>query len=138
MKPTDQKPKDVGARSFTHFLRQFADGQAHFELTEEMHALLVLLSHEANQRGQAGKAKGRLTLVVDFTVEANGVVGAKYQVNTKEPKPDRSDDVFWLTPGKNLSKDNPKQQTMFPTEVKKDAPPLDALDDETSIAREAK
>jgi hypothetical protein len=133
----NEETRTEGARSFAVFLQQLGDGECHRELTKEFHDLLILLSHEAQSRGNAGSAKGSITLKIDVTVEAKGVCGIKHQVTTREPKPERSDEVYWLTPGKNLSRDNPKQQDMFPKEVK--APPvLEAPDDEeNSIAREA-
>jgi hypothetical protein len=134
----ESAPHIEGPRSFAVFLQQLADGSAHAELSREMHALLEFLHDEAQQRGAAGVASGKLTLTLGFKVETKGVVGIKYDVTTKEPKPERGGDVFWLTKGRNLSKDNPKQQALFPRDVTTKAPLEAPDDDETSIAREAK
>jgi hypothetical protein len=134
---TQPAPTHEGPRSFGVFLQQLADGAAHSELSRETHDLLEKLHDEAQQRGPAGIASGKLTLTIDFKVETKGIVGIKYGITTKEPKPDRGGDVFWLTKGRNLSKDNPKQQGLFPVDVTARTPLEAPDDDETSIAREA-
>lgn len=143
MKPTDQKPKEKesGPRAFAVLFQQIANGALQDEATVEFHELLKYLSLQASAGGPSGTAKGRLTIALAVSVGANGHVGIKYDVTTKEPKPERSDDLFFLTPGKNLSRDNPVQPDLFgPREVPSpQRMPLEALDDEeTSIAREAK
>lgn len=138
--PTKEKPKEEGARAFSVFFNQIANGNCHDEATTELYELLKYLSFQANQKGPKGDAKGRLTIALALTVTAAGHVGVKYDVTTKEPKPERSDDLFFLTAGKNLTRDNPVQQPLFPREVaSKDPVPLEAADDdETSISREAR
>jgi hypothetical protein len=138
--PPKEKPKDEGDRSFGVFFSQIANGQCHDEATTELHELLKFLSFQANQKGPKGDAKGRLTIAIALTVTAGGHVGVKYDVTTKEPKPERSDDLFFLTPGKNLTRDNPVQQPLFPREVgARPELPLEAPDDdETSVSREAR
>lgn len=136
-----EKPKEEGARAFSVFFNQIANGNCHDEATAELAELLKYLSFQAAQKGPKGDAKGRLTIAMNFTVSAAGHVGVKYDVTTKEPKPERSDDLFFLTPGKNLTRDNPVQPDLFgPREVPTpERMPLEASDDdETSISREAR
>jgi len=132
-----ESPTTEGPRSFAVFLQQLGEGTAHTELTTEMRDLLVLLHEEARSQGDAGSAKGKLTLTIDFKVEAKGPVAIGWNVATREPKPVRAEDHFWLTPGRNLSRDNPKQQKLFPRDVTVKTPLEAPDDDETSIAREA-
>ena len=106
----NKEAHDEGARDFGVFLAKVNDGDAQLELSRELHSLLEALADEADRT--MGIAKGTLTLKLGFAVEHNGVVGVKYDVATKEPTIARGGSVFWLTKGRNLTNENPKQKKL--------------------------
>jgi len=104
-----------GARSFALFLQQLADGDAHSELSQELHKLNGHCQRESKARGQS--VTGSLSLALTLKYEPNGIVGIGYKVQRKEPSPTRQGSVFFLTEGGNLSVDNPRQQKLPLKEV---------------------
>lgn len=108
--PKAEEAKDEGPRNFGVFLSHVDDGDAVIACSQEMHDLMVALSEEADRT--QGTAKGALTLKLDFKVEHSGVVGVTYSIATKEPTPARGGSVFWLSGGKNLVVENPRQKKL--------------------------
>lgn len=106
---------EEGSRSFGEFLRQVCDGDVLTEATNELHRLMDIMAAEAE--ACRGEKKGRLSLVFDFNVDARGAVGITYDVTCKEPKKARSGGVAWLTRGRNLTFENPRQQKLPLVEV---------------------
>lgn len=117
------KVSEEGPRSFALVLQQVADGQCHIDASEELHALLAECARVAN--ATRGEAKGELLLKLSFSVEAepSSLVSVKYSIKTKAPEKKRPAGLFWLTKGKNLSQQNPRQQQLPLREVNKDMPP---------------
>lgn len=99
--------KEEGARSFSRFIDQLGDGAAHSELSQEVHQLIQKLSHEAKARNTT--VRGALTLSLKFASDSLGHVAIVYDVTTKEPKPQRVGDMFFVTKGGNLSKRDERQ-----------------------------
>lgn len=129
MDSTKSATEKEGPRAFSAFIAQLGDGEAHVELTTELHSLLSHLYKQAQAGGVNGTARGALTLKIMLNVESRGVVGTAYDVTSKEPKPLRGSDVFWLTPGKNLTKKNPKQGELPLRDVS--APKTEIVDEST-------
>lgn len=86
------------------------------ELSEELHALVRRLELHAYD---FGKAKGVITLALTIDIDREGVVTVDPDVKLKAPKPARKKGRYWLTPGGNLSPENPKQTTLPLREVPK-------------------
>lgn len=102
--------KDEGPRAFTHFVGNLADGEAHQQISYELHELVKHLQEEAVARADA--SKGSMTIKFSFVCDPKGFVGVGYDIDTKHPKPRRSAGMFWTTPGGNLTPENPKQQRL--------------------------
>lgn len=62
--------------------------------------------------GERGKAKGSVTLKLDFTVE-DSITEIKAKIDKKTPEGDRAKTVLFVTPDGQLSTDHPKQIDMF-------------------------
>lgn len=121
------KQADPGVREFAHFIKLVDDGEAHDDLTNEVEKLLNTLRDDAESRGNSGVSKGRITLTLDFAVEAKGVCGVTYDIGTKEPKKNRAGSLFWLTKNNRITNKNPKQQDLFgPREVPREGPAREA------------
>ena len=106
--------KEEGPRAFARFLEQLGDGEAHAELSAELHRLMETLHDQALA---TGPTKGALTLKLSFAVDPRGTVDVAYDVAVKEPKRARSKGVFWLTKGNNLTAHNPRQERLPLREV---------------------
>ncbi len=98
---------EEGARSILEFLRQACDGDIATEASSELHRLMDIMAAEAE--ACRGEKKGRLSITLDFVVDPRGAVGIAFDVSCKEPKKTRSGGVGWLTKGRNIQFDNPKQ-----------------------------
>lgn len=117
----DTNPNDEGPRAFARFISELNDGDAHVELSAELRRLCLLL----DQRAAGGKAKGELDLKLKFEIE-RGIIQARYEIKLKEPDKKRAGDVFFLTKGKNLTREKPKQLGLPLREVKSEiAEPVD-------------
>lgn len=105
---------DEGARSFAVLLQGIGDGTLNTELSETLHEMNTKLAAHAED---FSKAKGTLTLTLTIDIDRDGVVTLSPDVKTKLPKPARKLGRYWLTPGRNLSPENPKQQKLNLKEV---------------------
>lgn len=116
-KAKDDKPDETveGPRSFENFLRSIDDGSIADEAASKLHVLTGTLSDLVGVYG--GTAKGVLTITVNLSALANGTVDVLADVKVKEPKPKRARSVFYVTKGRNLSLDNPRQQKLPLREV---------------------
>ncbi len=101
--------KYEASRCFSHFVTQVDDGDLEQELTAELATLLAKLEDHAN--ATRGKAKGKITLSLDFTVDDKGNTTITGDVVVKKPKPKRGGSHMWLLKGK-LSSRNPRQQEL--------------------------
>lgn len=66
-----------------------------------------------------------------------GSVEIEADIKVKAPKFKREKTHFWLTPGNNLSDQNPKQTQMFPRRVGGEQPEPRAVGEATTPARKA-
>ncbi len=123
-KTTEPQPTiDEGSRAFGATLTQIDDGCLHAECTDELHALLKDLDSHAGKYQR--DAKGKLTIVLDFKVSPQGTVTVVGDVKKKSPPAPRATSVFWLTKGRNLSGENPRQQKLPLRDVSASPPPRD-------------
>jgi len=122
-----------GPRGFSHLLQQVQDGELHAELSENLQQLMkdLRLYSDRFQRD----AKGNITLSLNVTVHGNGSVSIMGDVKMKTPKTPRAPSTFFLTPGNNLTLENPRQQRLPLREVpipKREAP-RDVGDDKAEV-----
>ena len=95
------------------FLGVLEDGQLTRDLSETMKDVLVDLVEHA---GPKGKAKGSVSLQVNFTV-SGGTVEITSDLKSKKPKESRASTVLFVLPDGSLSTDHPKQMSMFPRDA---------------------
>lgn len=108
--------KEEGPRSFALFTQKLDDGEAEVRLSEELHELIKTLRDTASDRRDT--AVGGMTVTFKFEVEPNGSVEIAYQTSVKLPSKRSGKAVMFLTPGANLTPENPKQQKLPFREVK--------------------
>lgn len=107
MGTSSQKKEEEGPRSFTRFLERVDDGQGVIDLSTAQHKLMKDIREIA--RSSTNAVKGALTLKLTYVAEPNGTVDVLYDITIKEPKRKRGRSVFFLTPGANLTVENPRQ-----------------------------
>jgi hypothetical protein len=105
LKMADQSIHDFGV-----LLNEMSGGKAREEATKEWGDLLDTLHQQALDTH--GKAKGRLTVVFDATIDHRGIVALDYEVTTKEPKKLREGDTFYMTSTGGLSRYDERQQAL--------------------------
>ncbi len=130
--PTKDEKIPEGPRSFTRMLEKIAEGACVTACAKEQHELIKYLHKQACNKGATGKATGALILQLNYHVEARGICVVSHKIGTKEPEPERPADVFWLTEGKNLSKQPPKQPDL-PFEVVHNPETGEVPDDESEV-----
>lgn len=101
---------DEGARSFARFLEAVDQGEANQQASDQLLKLMRIMRQLA--RATQTPQVGRLTLKFGFAVEPNDTVQVAYQVEIKEPSRKTARSHFWLTPGSNLSVENPRQMKL--------------------------
>lgn len=106
---SNEKETEEGPRGFAVVLQQIDEGSIHARASSELQQLLAAL--DAYSKNYRTAAKGSMTLTLNFDVE-EGVVNVQAKVDTKSPKPKGAKSMFWLTAGKNLSVENPRQQKL--------------------------
>jgi len=121
MPKEEQKPIEV-KKPFSHALQQIEGGQLNEDLADKMVELNATLSQYAEKNGVA---KGKLKLELDFKLK-DGILEIQSKVSIKAPEFRREASIFWLTPGNQLSAENPKQLTFgvrsIPAEQARQAP----------------
>ena len=121
-----------GTKPFADTLRMFEGGELSSDLAEKLRDLNANLSEHAATNS---KATGRLTLTISLTHE-KGLVTVITDITTKEPKTRRAPTALWLTPGNNLSRQDPRQMEMGPRALAGDSAPKDV--GAPTIVREAR
>ena len=120
----DENDTDEGPRSFTRQLEQISNGDLVAAASSEMHELLKAIKNEALLRRRA--VKGAFTLKLTFSVEPNGIVDINPSIQTKRADRKLARGMMHLTPGGNLTAENPRQAKLPLREV--------TLDDDTTAA----
>ena len=129
----DEAVVEEGPRSFAVFLQQFDGGTLHAEISEEMRDLTAYLYTQSANSG--GKAKGKLSLSFDIVVESGGVVSIKPEIAVKKPKVERSRQIYWTTPGNNLTPHTPRQQRLPLREVTSTEAEVRDVSSDTRVVR---
>lgn len=106
----DETSVEEGPRSFAVFLQHFDGGTLHAELSEELRELNKYLYEQAVNAG--GHAKGKLSLSFEIAFDSGGVASIKPEITIKKPKVVRTRQIYWTTPGNNLTPENPRQQRL--------------------------
>lgn len=112
----------AGPRNFGVFLSQLEDGQFLADIGKEVHRAHGELSKLAEHHN---KAKGKVTLELEITHNANGVVDVTAGYKIALPKTKRERSTFWTTADGQLDNKNPKQTVMPFREVNADSPAKD-------------
>lgn len=110
MKIEKKTTSDEGVRSAAVLLAQVDDGALNAEFSERLHETVQKLYEHAVET--AKDAKGRVSLTLDLAVSEKGFVGLRGTVETKIPKRKASLSHFWISPGGNLTVENPRQQKL--------------------------
>lgn len=98
------------ANSFADFVRMLSDGDFDRDLTEVLQALNTDMCDAAIEQG--GKAKGKLTLTFDFSLEGRVFsIGSKHKVDVPEAK--RAKGIMWATQDGRFTPSNPQQGHLF-------------------------
>lgn len=82
-------PDDTGAA----LLRSMEDGTFINAFGGEVRNAIKSLRRTADKKG--GKAKGKVTLVLDLAVDAKGVLESEGGITVKLPKPTRQRSIHW-------------------------------------------
>ncbi|GBQ69752.1 hypothetical protein AA103196_2300 [Ameyamaea chiangmaiensis NBRC 103196] len=96
-------------RQFSQLVAVAEDGQLNDDLDQEVTDLVAILNDAAASRN--GKAKGSITLKVDFALDG-GIITISTDYAVKKPKVARARSAFWATPDNKLSRRNPKQHEL--------------------------
>lgn len=106
----DGAPVSPAANSFADFVRFQEDGQLNAQLSEELKALAHDMMATAIESG--GKAKGKLSLTFDFSLEGKVFsIASKFKVDVPEAKRPKS--VMWATEDGRFTPSNPHQGNLF-------------------------
>jgi len=105
------QPSHPSARTFVDFVRMLEHGELDQKLSDELRNIEAHLSNHAHEFG-GGKAKGKLTLTVDFELKG-GVYELQADFKVKLPELKRPRTIAWATPNNNFTPQDPKQLTMF-------------------------
>jgi hypothetical protein len=115
------------ATTFADFVRMLEHGDLHQELGTMLQELAAAMENHAAENG--GKAKGKLTLSVDFRLE-KGIYEIEADPKVTLPKSKRGRTVAWGTPENYFSPQDPRQMTMFGRGAVRDAvAPVSAVRD---------
>lgn len=99
--------KEEGPRSFARIIEQLNEGDAHRDLSDELHKLVLKLQDEAYARD--AEVKGELTFKLVLKAGPHGRVSTLYEVKSKAPPRKTSAGMMFLTKGGNLSVENERQ-----------------------------
>lgn len=135
MAKREREPVDTreGPRSFARFFEQVADGDFHRDASKRLFELSNALRDEAIRVD--GKVKGKMTIVVDVSVDERGQVGFNCDSAIKIPKPKRTTAQAWITASGNLTLEHPTQIKLPLREVGGRESDID-VNDERGNARE--
>lgn len=97
-------------RSATTVIGLIGDGELAAELDAELTGTLAALYEHCGGRKKS-KAKGRVTLTIDLTVE-DGMVTMPPDITTKKPKKLRENGTFWIDAEGSISTEHPSQIRM--------------------------
>lgn len=99
-------------RDVTHLFAYLEGGELKPEIESKLKDTLDALADAA---GPKGKAKGSVTIKINFVLEGQ-TVEVKGEVSNKVPKVERPRSFLFYT-SQGLSTEHPRQLNMFPSEV---------------------
>jgi hypothetical protein len=82
------------------------------QLSTDISETLSKLKDLGEIMGRKSKVKGKVTLALEFEVEA-GAVTVTAGIETKVPKAPRGTSFYWVTEDGSLSTEHPQQTDMF-------------------------
>ncbi len=118
---------------FAQFLRDLGYGDAHRELSEELHALVSGLQDAALHQGN--EVVGTLSLTIKVKLDPRGHAATAYEIKRKDARNPSTPTVFFVTKGGNLSTQNPRQTAFDLREV---SPRNEAVNDLGEPVREVR
>ena len=112
MSQTPQSPAGFNTsaiKNFAQFVQLLEDGK----LNEDLTAQLLTIAETLSDYGATfGKAKGKLTLSIEFNLD-HGVFDIRSKFDTKLPQEARSKSIFWITGDNEFTPENPRQGQLF-------------------------
>jgi hypothetical protein len=105
IEPTNERTAAPG-NAFTHLLSQFRSGASLAELSERLQRLVAAV----RETGQKGKLI--YTLTIKPAATGNQALLVVDAIETKEPKLERDQAVFFATEENTLQRDNPQQRNL--------------------------
>ncbi len=108
------QPLTETAKPFATILTQLEGGVLNADLSDMLRDLNAKMSEHAENNAVA---KGELVLTLKMKIERGGLLEIQADAKVKAPKFQREKSHFWLTPGNNLTPENPKQPALFPRSV---------------------
>lgn len=115
-------------------LNEMNDGRLRDEASRLLTELLGYLHQHA--LNVSGKAKGSLSLKLNFAVDNKGLVTLDGEMAVKQPKPLLGGDCFFITKRNGLSRSNPKQTQLPFRAVAAPEPPRAVAHDENGEVAE--
>jgi hypothetical protein len=98
------------AVTFADFLRMLENGELQQDLSRELRNINAAMENHAMEN--AGKAKAKLTLTIDFSLE-KGIYEITADPKVTLPKSKRNRSIAWGTPEGFFSPQDPKQLDMW-------------------------
>jgi len=92
---------------FTHLLNTLQGGKFQADLSDELHNLLIEMGTYAAGPGNH-RAKGKLTIVLDFEMELDAM-RVRTNIVAKAPQLPSRPTMLFITPGNRLSLEHPMQ-----------------------------
>lgn len=114
--------KDEAPRGFAVLLGQIDDGALHAEISEVVQEVAKTLTAGVDNFGV--DQKGSVTLTLKLKARKDGTILIEGDVKKKVPELRRGTGLFWLSPGGNLSPENPRQQKLPLRAVEAPAQPV--------------
>ena len=113
--PSTKKKTDDDAFDAAEFVKTFCEGELADELTRAMKHVAGLIKTDAARRERDAKSKGEVNISIKFSGKLEGqrdvALDVNYEIKTKEPKPVRSGELFFVDRKNNLVK-SPIQQDL--------------------------
>jgi len=103
---------EPGIRAFSQLFAVIENGNLHGDLSREVENLIAALQDAA---GGQNDTKGKINISLDFKYDAKSQlfeISGDYKVTS--PKEKRGKSIFWATKDNLLTRQNPRQQEMFP------------------------
>lgn len=105
-----EQQEDEGTRGFAHFISVLGQGEAHADISQELHKLTSELHGLA--KGAGAVTKGKLTLVLSLEVKPSGEMQVGHGVKITSSKPKKATSHAWVTKGGNVTFEHPRQQSL--------------------------